>query len=162
MVIKDPWQVRLAPTKEEKSEPWRIIWFGSNKSVRYLCHILPGLLQNKALNEKYELTILGSEFSLSHVQSFIPRQKHIQPLDASPNNLESSNSRNNWKQNWSGLTSRSSSDPTDPLTRGTSHNQGGSVKRLLANHKPVKAIKNWPKSPSGTTLYYSSHKDTIA
>ena len=126
-IIKDPWQIREERPYQEKenNEPWKIIWFGSNKSVQYLCKILPGLLKSKKLADKYELTILGSEFSLTHIQSFIPLEKNI--FDHWTLRLATWNSDNQPEQLETELNRSHISiiptDHADPLNQGTSHNR---------------------------------------
>ena len=126
-VVSDPWQIRKAyPVKELlDSEAIKIIWFGSNKNIVYLCQILPSLLQSMPKDYKYEITILGQKRAHDHILHLYSQIKDRFPnwvfrhvlcdYRKHPSQLEEELSRAH--------ISLIPSDPKDPLKSGVSHNR---------------------------------------
>ena len=129
-IIKDPWQVRekFPYPPKENGMPWRIIWFGSNKNLKYLLNLLPQLLNSRLLLETYELTVLASEYATKQVSEVISKT------------LKTANNALNWKFRfvvWDTLDQPNQlemelkraqisivpSDANDPLKKGASHNR---------------------------------------
>ena len=126
-VVNDPWQVRESyPVRDlGKSEQIRIIWFGSNKNIIYLCKILPDLMQLMPKNYSFEITILGQKRAHKHILHI-----HAQIKNKYPNwifRLVLWDHKNQPIQLENELTrahiSLIPSDPKDPLKAGVSHNR---------------------------------------
>ena len=64
-IINDPWQLtKWHPTRPLTNNGiCRIIWFGSNKNIKYLLNVIPNMMEKSYLNKQFELTILGTDFA---------------------------------------------------------------------------------------------------
>lgn len=69
-LIHDPWQIqnKLLPRQKLINEPWKIIWFGSNKNLIYLIIMLEKLSKSKRINFEAEITILASKWSFNFLE----------------------------------------------------------------------------------------------
>ena len=126
-VILDPWQIskQHTPNKLQKKETIKLLWFGSNKNIDYLLQILPTLLSDCDLSKSYELTILGTQYSINRtcdlVKALKPSYKNwcIRLVEWNikdqPKQLEAEIARAH--------ISLIPSDPNDPLKAGVSHNR---------------------------------------
>ena len=126
-IIHDPWQLEKyhSPRKVEKGQPYRIIWFGSNKNIDYLIKALPSLIAKSPQDNKFELTILGLPLAHKRVKYFL---KHFPSIRENwifrlvrwdnanqPIQLESEITRAN--------IAVIPSDPKDKRKAGVSHNR---------------------------------------
>ena len=126
-VILDPWQItkQHIPRKLENKDQIKLLWFGSNKNIDYLLEVFPNLLSSCNSSNSYELTILGTKYSINRVCDLV---RDIKPncknwclrlvewnIKDQPNQLEAEVTRAH--------ISLIPSDPDDPLKAGVSHNR---------------------------------------
>ena len=126
-VVNDPWQVRESyPVRDlKKLQQIKMIWFGSNKNIIYLCKILPNLLRQMPKEYNYEITILGQKRAHKHILHLHSQIKNSYPnwtfrlvlwdQKKQPMQLENELTRAH--------ISLIPSDPEDPLKAGVSHNR---------------------------------------
>ena len=129
LVICDPWQLKSfhEPRKILEETTVKIIWFGSSKNIDYLFQAFKEILEYKNLpsSKKYELTIMGNEWSISRFKDKLKSIKIanqewiiravLWKNDFQPNQLETEISRAH--------IALIPSDPHDPLKAGVSHNR---------------------------------------
>lgn len=72
-VIYDPWQLQKQhqPRALEPNSNLRIIWFGSNKNIRYLLMHLEDLFKRSQPINPCELTVLAQPWGIKQVKKFI-------------------------------------------------------------------------------------------
>ena len=171
-IIKDPWQIREQSPYQPKQydQPWKIIWFGSNKNLKYLTNLLPQLINSSLLTDTYELTVLGGEYAIKEVSMLISeilKEKNIfrkwtfrlvtwDMLDQ-PNQLEAELKR--------AQISIIPSDQNDPSKKGASHNRVVDSIRsgCLAIASPLKSYQELSKvvilGDNFERLLYNSTKE---
>ena len=180
LVIHDPWQLSSSykPRALTKGATIKLIWFGSSKNIDYLVKAFIDILQNKNIpaSEKYELTILGNEWSLSRFKNEIKNIKTANQQwtlrfvlwknDFQPNQLEAEISRAH--------IALIPSDPSDPLKAGVSHNRavdavrGGciTIASPMQSYKELSPIlilgSNMGQLLNSAVRNYSKHAANIA
>ena len=125
-VIPDPWQISElhSPRPKKDTEPWKIIWFGSNKNFAYLYRLIPKIFSSSLSTQKVQLTILTGCWALdalkkSEYSKKIPQNWCLRLVEWSnkhqPSQLEKELSYSH--------ISIIPSDANDPRKAGASHNR---------------------------------------
>ena len=127
-VIPDPWQFETShePRELKDDSECKIIWFGSAKNTQYLLKCLQKIFDSSSHNRRFELTILGVEFSHEQVKEKLSTNKLKIPSNWNIRMVVWNHSRQ--PQQLEEEITRAHialipSDPTDPLKSGVSHNR---------------------------------------